>query len=316
MDYTKYLTKNLQYRQIENSLKNNKLNHAYLLLSQDADYINQMCMFLASKIAPTEYSQVIKHTHPDVFIYGESGKIDVSNVNDIIENLNTRPYSSERKVYCLLNIENMNETSQNKILKSIEEPPKDVVFLLTSSNRKNILPTILSRVTALEIENLKNDEILTLLLSSGVKEDIAQIAVSNAGGNSTLALKLTNQGFVDLYHIILSMLENVNGSKDCLNYVSKLDNKNIDKEEVIDTVILLIRDIAMVISGQNNLVVSKSDMEAIIRMSKMYSLEATVNIIKECLLLKEDLYYNTNNTAVMDKLVLTIAREKSKCKKL
>ena len=315
MDYTKYITKNLQYRQVINSLINNKLNHAYLLKSADSDYINQICLFLASKIAPAEYCQVSKHTHPDVFIYGENGKIDVSNVTEIIENLNTRPYSSEKKVYCLLNIENMNETSQNKILKSIEEPPKDVVFLLTTSSSKNILPTILSRVTSLDIDNLKNDEILALLVDSGIRTDVAQIAVNNAGGNSTLALKLTNQSFVELYHVILDMLENVNGSKDCLNYVSKLDNKNVDKEEVLDTTILIVRDVSMAICGEHSLIVSQSDISVIERMSKMFSLEATVNIIKECLLLKEDLYYNTNNTAVMDKLVLTIAREKSKCKK-
>lgn len=316
MDYSAVLTKNKQYNQIINDISNGVANHAYLLKTADTLFSEFICFSIASKLTASTIGRISKKIHPDVFIYGENGKIDVSQVNEIISNINVTPYEANKKVYILLDIQNMNETSQNKILKSIEEPPKDVIFIMTCSNTKTLLSTILSRVKLLEIDSINNDDITELLIKEGSKPNEAQVAVSCSGGNSTLAQKLTTKEFTLLYSNVLSMLANLNSSRICLEFAQKFDNKNIDKAEIIDITILLVRDISMILSGNDNLVTNKHIIADLKQIASGFNLAATSKIIQECLLLKEDLYYNTNTTAVLDKFLFKIAEEKSKCKKL
>lgn len=315
MNYLSLVLKNKQYNQIVTDFVSGKANHAYMLCSNDSLFIQNIAFSLAAHITSSTINRVESNIHPDVFIYGKNGKIDANATAEIISDLNVAPYEADKKVYCLLNIENMNDTSQNKILKSLEEPPKNVVFILTCSNTKSVLSTVLSRVKVVNIDAIAENDILELLKQSGAKADAAEIAVSCAGGNSTLANKLTSSTFLQMYNNIITMLTNVKSSKDCLEYVSLFDNKNIDKGEFLDTCILLLRDISMLIAGNRTLVVNRHHLGILDQIANQFTLKAVANIITQCLRLKEDLYYNTNTTAVLDKFMLKLAQEKVKCKK-
>lgn len=315
MNYLSLVLKNKQYNQIVSDFASGKANHAYMLCSADFLLAQNIAFALAAHLTGATIARVENNVHPDVFIYGKNGKIDASQTAEIIADLNVAPYEADKKVYCLLCIENMNETSQNKILKSLEEPPKNVVFILTCANTKNVLSTVLSRVKTVVLDALDNKDITNLLLESGAKADSVEVAVSCAGGNSTLASKLTNATFVQMYNNIITMLENVKSSRDCLYYASLFDNKNIDKNEFLDTCILLLRDISMLLSGNRELVVNRHHLGALDQIASQFSLDATSSIITECLRLKEDLYYNTNVTVVLDRFMLKLAQEKVKCKK-
>ena len=315
MNYLSLVLKNKQYNQIVADFATGKANHAYMLCSADSLFTQNMAFALASNITNSAIARVESNIHPDVFIYGKNGKIDASQTAEIIADLNVAPYEADKKVYCLLGIENMNDTSQNKILKSLEEPPKNVIFILTCSNTKNVLSTVLSRVKMVNIDPISNNDILELLKQDGTKLDFAEVAVSCAGGNSTLANKLTTSTFLQMYNNILLMLDNVKTSKNCLEYVSLFENKNIDKTEFLDTCILLLRDISMILAGNRELVVNRHHLGALDQISNQFTLEATSNIITECLRLKEDLYYNTNTVVVLDNFLLKLAQEKVKCKK-
>ena len=315
MNYLSLVLKNKQFNQIVQDFNNNKASHAYLLVSADNLFVENIAYMLASNLTNSNINRVINNIHPDIFVYGKNGKIDVGQVNDIISNISVAPYEADYKVYCLLNIESMNEQSQNKILKSLEEPPKNVIFILTCCNTKNILNTVLSRVKLLQIDTIDNQGILELISQKGISNDVAQVAVSCANGNSTLASKLTTNSFVQMYNNILDMFNNIKSSRDCLKYVSLFDNKNVDKNEFIDVCILLLRDVSMILSKADNLVVNKHHFNYLTQIAQQFSLGALTNIISECVNAKEDLYFNTNSTAVLDKLILVIAQEKVKCKK-
>jgi len=315
MDYIGLAKNNKQYANLLSLFEKNRLSHVCLLVSSDALLTEAICYALAAAITKADITRISKKNHPDVFIYGDNGKIDVANVTEIIETLAIRPYSASNKIYILLGAENMNEASQNKLLKSLEEAPRDVIFLLSATSTKNILPTVLSRSTEYKIDNLTNDQIYDLLVGDGVKTSWAEIAVSCAGGNSTLARKLTTDAFVELYKNVLEMLENVNGSKDCLAFAHKFDAKSINKREVLDICLLLVRDVAMINSGAQELVINKHHADELKSIAEKLNLQACTKIMETCIKLKQDLVFNTSGTMVVDKLVLTIAEEKTKCRK-
>lgn len=315
MDYRGLVEQNKQYNSIISDFNNGKVNHAYLLVSADTSYLEAMCYSLASKILNCSQSKIAKNIHPDCFIIGELGKIDVANINSITSNLIVAPYEADYKLYIIQNAENMSETCQNKLLKSLEEPPKNVIFLLTCSTTKQILSTILSRVKLLNIDNLNSQDIINLLVKTGATAEAASIAVSCSNNNSTLASKLLNKSFFSLYNYAFKMLESINGSKDCLSFVSELDGKEIDKAELLDIIIILLRDIACVLSNTEELIINKYKIDDIKQISYGYKLSAISKLIDVCTELKEDLFYNANSSAVLDRLLLVIAEEKAKCRK-
>lgn len=315
MDYSLLVEKNKQYNQLLSCYNLGTLTNAILLKSVDENLSKEIAFSLASKIVGASISLVKKKAHPDVLIYGLDGKIDAGAANEIVESLVLRPYSSSKKVYCLFGIENMNEISQNKILKSLEEPPEDVFFILTSANMKLVLSTVASRTNVVEIDAASNKDIFDMLVACGVDNDTANIAVSCSAGNSTLAEKLTDQKFVNLYNLVIDALENINGSRDCLTYASKFESKEIDKNEMLDIAIVLLRDASMVNANKDSLVVNAHHMGAIKNIASGLFNDSIATMISECLRLKQNLYYNGNTTAIVDKFVLMIAEEKSKCRK-
>lgn len=315
MNYSNVVQTSEEYKKLCDEISNNKLFHAYLVKTEDSNYAESFCACVAAKLLNTDVSKIYAKTHPDVTIIGENGKISVENINDVVANLYVRPYSADKKVYIFYNADNMNEQSQNKLLKSLEEPPKDVIFLFSCKSTKTILQTILSRMSVIELSNIPDDKIINLLTESGTTGDVAQIVTSVCAGNSTLASKLTNQKFIDEYNLIFDLLINLRGSRDCLTYASKIDPKQVDLTEFIDTYMIIVRDVMVYISGAQKLVKNKHHMRSIENIANQFTLTACNNILAECLQLKEDLYYNTNKVAVIDRLILKTAEEKAKCKK-
>ena len=98
--------------------------------------------------------RVLSDTHPDVSVIGDEDKLKgfhIDRVRQLRADAYIRPNEGGYKVYILRNIHNMTEQAQNALLKIIEEPPAQVVFLLTCNNRARVLPTILSRAAVLPL---------------------------------------------------------------------------------------------------------------------------------------------------------------------
>lgn len=95
-------------------------------------------------------------SHPDILtLDGDKNPraFPVDTIREIRSGAYIRPNEAPRKVYRLLGIQNMAEPSQNALLKILEEPPKNVWFLLTAVSASALLPTIRSRVQIFSLED-------------------------------------------------------------------------------------------------------------------------------------------------------------------
>ena len=92
--------------------------------------------------------QMEHHDHPDV-IWVSHEKPNVITIDEIreqvINDVDIKPYCSPYKIYIVANAELMNPQAQNALLKTIEEPPEYAVIMLLTSNIDALLPTIRSR---------------------------------------------------------------------------------------------------------------------------------------------------------------------------
>jgi DNA polymerase-3 subunit delta' len=120
----------------------------------------------------------------------KQGNITAHECNDIIRKLNLKSFESEYKILIMWMPEFLGKEG-NKLLKLIEEPPPNTLFIFVAENEDLILPTILSRTQLVKIPLLSNLEVEAALeLKEGVKIEKARQVAAIAEGNYREALQL------------------------------------------------------------------------------------------------------------------------------
>ena len=127
----------------------------------------------------------------------KQGNITAHECNDIIRKLNLKSFESEYKVLIVWMPEYLGNEG-NKLLKLIEEPPANTLFILVTENESQILPTILSRTQLVRIPALETDEITAALIERAkIPTEQARKIASVAEGNFREALQLTQHSGED-----------------------------------------------------------------------------------------------------------------------
>ncbi len=136
-----------------------------------------------------------EHTHPDyrelLLSKGEKN-IKVAEVRSkILADVGIMSQIADRKVY-LIDADGLAEEGQNALLKTLEEPPKHVVFLLTVSDDSKLLPTVLSRTVSLRMVPNTEDEVFAILKKKNpdILDEEARLYARFSGGIVGYALDL------------------------------------------------------------------------------------------------------------------------------
>ena len=137
------------------AVREGRLSHAYLFLGAPGSGQSEAALALAECIvcpahgcdACDECIRVTHRTHPDIHWIapeGASGYV-VEQVRSLIADVSLAPVRAQAKVYILERVETLRDSSANALLKTIEEPPEGVVFILMARTADAVLPTIVSR---------------------------------------------------------------------------------------------------------------------------------------------------------------------------
>ncbi|MFH1854449.1 MAG: DNA polymerase III subunit delta' [Candidatus Omnitrophota bacterium] len=129
--------------------------------------------------------------HPDVFVITHEDKstsIKIDKIRDIIYEASLKPYEGRKRIFIVTDAETMTEEAQNAILKLLEEPPRNHILVLTSSNAEGILSTVLSRCKVLKFYNLDKEKIQEFLKSRDIEDKEAGLFAHMAMGSLGKAL--------------------------------------------------------------------------------------------------------------------------------
>jgi len=122
------------------------------------------------------------------------GLIFASEASEIIKKLGLKAFESDFKIMIIWLPEKMHQTTANKLLKLIEEPPEKTLFLLVSEETDKVIPTMLSRCQLVKVPAFRRKDIEGYLVSRFCKDEgkASEIA-SVANGNIVRAIELCEQ---------------------------------------------------------------------------------------------------------------------------
>jgi DNA polymerase-3 subunit delta' len=122
-------------------------------------------------------------------IENKQGIISAHEANRILTKLSYKPFESDYKIMIVWLPERLNQTSANRLLKLIEEPPEHTIFILVAENANRILPTIYSRTQRIRFKPLKADEIIASLRELNFSEKEIFTASRLSEGNYIQAIQ-------------------------------------------------------------------------------------------------------------------------------
>ncbi len=298
----------LNQTELFKNIQNSK-HHAYLFYSLD-EVLNNLVAENFAKMQICEKGnmcnncyaclQFDKNTHPDVFKLKQDS-IKVEDVNKIIANLSTTPLAGNKKVFLIFNADTINEISQNKLLKSLEEPVGNNIFILTATKTDKLLPTVLSRLNKIYLPTPSSED-RKIIVDEYMREGVDIKQFVNPDCSLTEAVRFaSDNNFNATINSIFDLLVNLNTTADIPRVVCSL--KEYDKTIFF----ACMQDIF--ISLANN----STKYARINEIKNRYSPRVLTKIIP--LVEKAYLYQNSNVnfTYILDNLLFNILKEKFLC---
>ena len=290
---------------LKNQMKNNRIAHAYLfcgtrgtgktstakifskavncLNPQDGEPCNEceMCKKISAGLS-IDVSEMDAASH---------NKVD--DIRDLIEEVKYPPQEGRYKVYIMDEAHMLTQGAVNAFLKTLEEPPENVIFILATTDPQKLPITILSRCQRFDFKRIKSDDILGRLIKITKEQGIF-------GDNKSLKLiaRMSDGAMRDALSILDQAISMGNGKVDYEQVINmlglvtnenliKLTNTIIDKDvensiRIIDDVVYAGKDINLFIKDMihhmRNLMMAKVTQkpEDVLDMS-----EENINFLKE-----------------------------------
>ncbi|MBQ7885086.1 MAG: hypothetical protein IJ318_03225 [Clostridia bacterium] len=322
MEYKTLITKLKVYNDIKQYALTGKLAQAYLFLSPDK-FTNAELLLALSKLLLCKNGSacgVCEHcakinagTHPDVLVFPKDKNFVVDDASKIYDTVQVKPMLSNKKIYIINGIDNATEQAQNKLLKIIEEPPQNVIFLISANTEEKVLSTILSRVFKHHVE--KFDEDVLKMTLNGVEKQTANIAISFGDGYLGKTLELaSNANFIEYYKNMKNLICNLKKSEQIPYFSGYFSKDKTCFEESLKILNDFFRDVLMIKIDQQQEVKNKDLQFEFLNLSAEYSIQALTKIIENLTQIKKKLDSNVNLTVLADNLLFDILEVKFLCK--
>ena len=265
---------------LQNSIKNNKLTHAYLFIGPRGTGKTSIAKIFAKTINCENLSDGIScekcstclsnnsNENVDVIEMDAASNNGVNEIREIKNHVTLLPTYSKYKVYIIDEVHMLTKEAFNALLKTLEEPPKHVIFILATTEPHKIPLTIVSRCQSFEFKPIPKNIIVERLKYISDCENIdvdsdslELIALDSNGGmrdaigmldqlNSYCDNKITKEDVILLNgriseNEIEKFLGNIikNNIKECFEFSTLIDNEGKNYVYICEDIIKFLRDI-------------------------------------------------------------------------
>jgi DNA polymerase-3 subunit delta' len=226
----------------------------------------------------------------------KQGNITAEECNDIIRKLNLKSFESEHKVLVMWMPEYLGKEG-NKLLKLIEEPPANTLFILVAENEDLILQTILSRCQLVKINAPDTGDIAEALIKRGnIDTAAAHQTAAIAQGNYREALQLLQNASEDWQSLLREWLNAIlkNGPAAQVKWIDEVNKLGREKQKqfLLYFIHLLQQSIRIRFAGNNAVSVAETERDFAERLNKFAQVNHQQAMIEE---LNKAVYYIERN---------------------
>ena len=228
-------------------------------------------------------------THPDFFqIQPESETkaapaIRIEAVRKLQEEIARIPLLSERRVVIMQEADKMNEAAANCLLKTIEEPSGQIVFILLTSRPSALLDTIISRCMRVEFGILQPEELVAILHQQGIDEPLAGKLASIADGSVSKALAMQDEELLNLQTqaFDLASAAGTLGVEQLLQLAKEMSSHSREKLiQWLGFLAMIYRDLLMLYSGSGLPLYNQSDIDRLSSLLNKYHPQELLQLLQ------------------------------------
>ena len=172
---------------LTNSIKNNKINHAYMFEGIDGIGKKKLSQELAKILLD---SRNVDNSPDYINIYPDGNSIKIAQIRKLQTDIIIKPHK-EYKIYIINQAEKMTVEAQNALLKTLEEPPEYAIIILITSNKEALLDTIKSRCEIIKFLPISILDLKNYLISQGIDKNRAQLLATFSRGSIEKAIELS-----------------------------------------------------------------------------------------------------------------------------
>lgn len=312
-EYLKKYIKTSNFEKLKKYVKNGKNFHAIIINSED-EFTNFAMSKLLSMLLMCEdvcfscedCRKIINDSHPDVKIFPENDNFLVADANKIVEEASIKPIFSNKKIFILKNFDNATIQAQNKLLKTIEEPYDNVIFIFTAVNSEKILQTILSRSQLFRLSKFSMNE-LEFLSEKPLTDELYTLTAGWPG-------KLNNiqESLVSDFNFIKDLIINLKSSKNVINFSQEFAQDKNSFSQKLNVLLSIFRDGLMQKLNKNNLVNYQTEVVSLI--AEEYSEKAIIKCVQLINNAQKQFLSKASINLIADNLLISILEVKHLCK--
>ena len=321
MEFYKFFLKDKSIIKLLQDKNNNQISSGYLFKSPDEKtnyyYLKSLAMgFMCNNngcLQCADCLKVIENTHPDILQYPKDKLFTVNDAKDIVIEATKKPMIANCKIIIINNIDNSSEEAQNKLLKILEEPPKNVFFFVSTTSFDKVLPTIKSRLIKIEIRPFSK-EIMSNIIEDYKSNSNYDLALVKGKGylGKTLNI-LDNSDYNFCYNLVKEIVFDLKSSVDVLKFIPSKIDKNMFNC-ILENLSSFYRDLLMINLNQVVLVENENLLNKFMNIKSEFSVKALIEILKLIDKSNEKQYFNVSLNLIMESLLVKILEVKFLCK--
>ncbi len=261
-----FFVKTTAYRTVKRDMKSGALNHAYLLVCHDAALLRDYAKAVAKLIlcekgglcCECRVCRLIdSESFGDLDVYPPAGeKITADGITRIVsEKCYIKPLETDKRVFAIVGADSANDAAQNKLLKTLEEPPENVHIILAAASEYGVLPTVRSRSVRLTVPDFSSEEQMSVMADFFPDATRLAAAVALSDGKPGKAAAIYAENAAQKYTAeCYDILTNMKKSPDIAQYSAILQKKT--REEFAEFLVAMktvCRDVLMYQEGKGEL---------------------------------------------------------------